>query len=234
MKRETIGDMSGSVLGMMADLCHKLQHGARTPEQFEMFLKGKNPFTPETIIIGWQRFYKKFFNMRVNVRIPEKQSGFGRLILVPKGIMANQIFEVCQKNFSCWRYTEDLDEAIKGRNDRETTQDYAIWVRDTQEADEELKNLSADTLKEKNIKGITLLERLIFELKFWDETGRHLDEKNVTLCAGSRFSDGGVPHADWRDSEFAVDWYSPQDAGSNLRARAVVSALKGVFKLLLC
>jgi len=226
MKRKTIGEVPGNFLGMMADLCHKLQHGARTSEQLEMFLKGKNPFTAETIIIGWQRFYKKFFNMRVDfsgVKIPETQPDFKRLILNPKGFTPNQVFEICENNFSCWRYTEDLDGATKGRNDREPTEHYAIWVRDRQEADEELRNLSADMLKEKNIKGITLLERLIFELKFWDETGKHLDEKYITLCAGSRGSAGGVPRVRWCDSGLEVYWCGPQDADSPLRARAVVS-----------
>lgn len=225
-EKEVIGEVPGNVLGMASDLFHKLQHGKIRPIELELFLKRKNPFSLETVIIDWQRFYRDFFEIKTDfsqVKIPETQPDFDRLIVVAKGFTPNQVFEVCQKNFSCGRYTKDLDKTTKGCNDREPREHYAIWARDRQEADGELKSLSADTLKEKNIKGITLLERLIFELKFWDETGKHLDEKNITLCPASRDSDGFVPFAYWLDGKFIVRWSFPQLANPRLRARAVVS-----------
>lgn len=226
-KKEMIGEVPGNVLGMASDLFHKLQHGKIKPIELEFFLKRQNPFIIETIITGWQRFYRDFFGLKADfsdVKIPEKQKGFDRLILVAKSLTPNQVFEVCQKNFPCWRYTEDLDKATKDRNDREPKEHYVVWIRDRQEADEELNNLSADKLKEKNIKGITLLERLLLELKCWDETDKHLDEKNITLCPGSRGSDGAVPNVYWDVGEFKVHWYNPWSANPNLRARAVVSS----------
>lgn len=226
-KKEVIGEVPGKVLGMASDLFHKLQHGKIRPIELELFLKRKNPFTVETVLIEWQRFYRDLFEMKVDfsdVEIPEMKAGFDRLIIVAKDLSPNQVFDVCQQKFPCWRYTEEnLDKATKDRNDREATEHYAIWVRDRQEADKELKNLSADKLKEKGIKGITLLERLIFELKFWDETGKHLDEKNITLCAGSRDADGRVPCACWFGGKFGIFWYGPQYAFPGIRARAVVS-----------
>ncbi len=44
MKQEMIGSVPGNVLGMLADLMHKLQHGVRTSDQLDRFLKGQNPF----------------------------------------------------------------------------------------------------------------------------------------------------------------------------------------------
>ena len=44
MKQEMIGSVPGNVLGMLADLMHKLQHGVRTTDQLDRFLKGQNPF----------------------------------------------------------------------------------------------------------------------------------------------------------------------------------------------
>lgn len=44
MKQEMIGSVPGNVLGMLADLMHKIQHGVRTPDQLDRFLKGQNPF----------------------------------------------------------------------------------------------------------------------------------------------------------------------------------------------
>jgi len=40
-------------------------------------------------------------------------------------------------------------------------------VRDRQEADEENKNLSANQLKEQQFQGMTLMERLLYELIYW-------------------------------------------------------------------
>ena len=68
------------------------------------------------------------------------------------------------------------------------------------------------------------MERLIFEMKYYDETGKHLDISNVTLCAGSRDSVGFVPHVNRHDGKLRVDWYCPDDAHDGLRARVAVSA----------
>jgi len=43
-KKEQIGDVPGNVLGMLADLNHKLQHGKITPSQLGRFLKKENPY----------------------------------------------------------------------------------------------------------------------------------------------------------------------------------------------
>ncbi len=43
-KKEQIGDVPGNVLGMLADLNHKLQHGKITLGQLDRFLKKKNPY----------------------------------------------------------------------------------------------------------------------------------------------------------------------------------------------
>lgn len=43
-KKEQIGDVPGNVLGMLADLNHKLQHGKITPGQLDRFLKKGNPY----------------------------------------------------------------------------------------------------------------------------------------------------------------------------------------------
>jgi len=99
---------------------------------------------------------------------------------------------------------------------------YAVWFQNTVEADENLKNLSAYILKDKNIPGITLEERLLMELKYFKETGKHLDINNITLCAGSRYSDGGVPGVHWGVGGMEVSWYGAGDYGGALRAREAV------------
>ena len=202
MKKKMVGDVPGNVLGMLADLAHKLQHGSITVEELAVFLKGQEPGQDIPALLSvWQNFYNDVFGIEADfsdLRIPEKQSGFDRLIVVAKGMTPQLLYDKCKELFPCWKWTDkNLDTIVK--SERTAGNDaYAIWVRNRVEADEELKNLSAGDLKEKNIPGITLEERLIYELKYFKETGAHLDRDNITLCAGSRYSDGVVPVVCWR------------------------------------
>lgn len=230
MKVEKIGEVPGNILGMMADLCHKLQHGNRTPEQLDLFLKGQNPFLVLSddlaeLIRGWEKHLKRFCGIKFpfsKVKIPDVQEGFNWIVPCPTGLRENQIYHVLSKYFPCERLINDLDKEIVW-NERGYDENYVIRVQNSVEAPEDLKNLSAEDIKEKRIKTMTLRERMLLEGWYFDQTGKHLDIKNITLCTGSRYSDGSVPDAYWLDGEFRVDWSYPRFAPANLRARAAVS-----------
>jgi len=208
----------------MKEFWSQVDSGKVTKERFQTFLRGGA--VVQDWIGEWQRFYKKYFGMKLdfsNIQIPEHQSGFDRLIIVAKGITLNQTYKACAKHFPCRRYVDDLDKAVT-HNDRTAEKgSYAVWFRDRKEADEELKNLSANKLTEKEIPGITLLERLLYELKYWEETDEHLDVSNWTLCSGSRDSDGSVPKVGWCGDGLGVDWYYSNNHYVYLRSRAAVS-----------
>ena len=68
----------------------------------------------------------------------------------------------------------------------------------------------------------TLRERILMELAYFEETGKHLDVDNITLCAGSRFRVGLVPIGYWYD-RFLIYWFNPSYRSSYLRSRSVVS-----------
>lgn len=160
------------------------------------------------------------------IKMPTHREGFDRLIVVPKGMMAQKAFELCSARFggNCWKYTSSsLDQVVpEDKNDRTAEAgSYAIWIRDRQEADKELKSQSADDLTTEEIKGITLCERLLFEIKYHAETGKHLDVKNWTLCSGSRNSGGNVPSVYWCDGKLNVGCYGVSSRDPNLRSRAV-------------
>ena len=42
-------------------------------------------------------------------------------------------------------------------------------------------------------------------------------------ATGSRNVNGNVPNVNWNDDKLNVNWYDPQNANDNLRARAEVS-----------
>ncbi len=164
------------------------------------------------LISGWEHFYRDFFGIEAdlsNLGVPEKRNGFERLIIVAKGMSPHRIYDKCVTLFPCYKWTnENLDEiVISDRNAKNGA--YAVWIRDRIEADEELKNMFAYGLKEQNVPGITLEERLVYELKYFKETGGHLDMKNITLSTGSRYSNGSVPTVSWLGGTLWVYWYFP-------------------------
>lgn len=173
----------------------------------------------------WQILYREVFGQEKDfstLRIPERQLGVDRLIVVAAGMTPNRIFNKLKELMPAWKYWDNLDSITSVRK---ADHDYAIWVRDRDEADEELKNKSANDLRKENVNTITLEERFLLEIKYFRETGKHLDVENITLCAGSRHPDGGVPHVYWCrwGGGVGVNWYSPGGAGGRLRARLAVS-----------
>lgn len=179
----------------------------------------------ENLLEDWHIFYQRVFGIEADLsklRVPEQRKGFGRLIVVLLEMTPECLFQKCKELFPCWKWTDqNLDEIVKSeRASRNGT--YAVWFRDRVEADEEFKNLSVNQLKKQNIPGITLEERLLMDIKYFKETGKHLDIRNVTLCSGSRYSDGNVPDMNWLIDRLCVEWDDPDDCYSYLRTREAV------------
>ncbi len=179
-----------------------------------------------TIREEWKQFYKNHFNWDVdftNVVIPPMPTnGKWRLLFIPKGMKPSIAFAMCTKLFKTWSYYDDLDDAIT-ENARKTAVNYAVWVRDEVEPD--IETLGQSTRKaDPDMKfGITLLERIIFEIKYFTETGGHLDIKGITFCSGSRDSGGNVPDVFWGDDRFRVDWRRLVNSYSGYGIRSAVA-----------
>ena len=181
---------------------------------------------PEFDISGWENFYEKNFGRTVdlsNLHIPPKPDYPCRAVVIVPSFTNNDVFDACTKAFggAAWRYEKDLNTVrdVVKRPDGP----YVVWVRDLVEADEEMKNKSADDIEKAGTNTLTLKERMVLELAYFDETRNHLDVENVTLCSGSRNSDGNVPNCNWNDGKFYVNWYNADNRNSNLRSRVAVS-----------
>lgn len=105
---------------------------------------------------------------------------------------------------------------------------YAVWARDVQEADEKHKNKSANMAEKEKLDVETLGDRLAHELKYFDETGKHLDIDNVTLT-GSRGPDGNVLNVNWNDGKMHVNWNNSDNRNDNRRFRQEVSTKKSRY-----
>ena len=176
----------------------------------------------------WMLFYSEVFGIESDfsqLSIPVSQEGFGWLLFASDHISNEEAFQKCRERFGAWKYTNRLLDQDVPINDRDRSNGaYAIWLRETVEADEVHKSKSANDLKAAGIKGITLRERLLLELFYeWKNLGQHLDLKNWTLCAGSRGSGGNVPHVFWYGGKLEVLRYGPDYRHDSLRSREAVS-----------
>jgi hypothetical protein len=176
------------------------------------------------VLLGWERFYLHHFYQTydfASLAIPGRPGDGWRLLLITE-IPLEDLHGRCKELFPCWLWTGNNVRETVAWNERDAKNGpYAIWVKDNVEADEELRNLSANDIREKGITTETLAERLILELKPFTETGGYLDIKNVTLCAGSRDPSGVVPGVCWRDGEITILWSLPSYRSETLRSRQV-------------
>ena len=228
----SIGASSESVVSFIKDGNHPFY--AMITEQFGLKPAVNLPVSSEVTktLESWKVFYQKFFGIELDssaLRIPEKVEGLDRLIVIAKGLRLNQVWNVHEeREIPRWQWWNgSLERAMQESERGLVKQAYAIWVRDVQEAidvDEELlKELPAETIADRKIDTENLLERLVHGLKFFDETGKHLDVKGVTLCASSRYSGGDVPYVDRDDDgSVGVDGYGVQNSYPRLRARRAV------------
>ena len=135
-------------------------------------------------------------------------------------VQTSELLAKCKTLFPVLSYYDDtqLDKDFPPPK-KATTR----YFRKNIEADKNLANKSAEELEKDNVSGVTLRERIIMELEYFKETGKHLDIINITLCTGSRDVDGSVPDADWYGGKFGVGWACPGSRGPSLRSRAAVS-----------
>ena len=176
----------------------------------------------------WQKFYADHFGLAVNfseTTIPTRPTeGSWRLLFIPTRLTMNTTLAGMRKLFKVWVYTENMDGNIT-TNTRTSATCYAVWVRDGMEPDDKYLGKSTRQADMDGVIGVTLLERLVFGVKYFTETGKHLDVKGITLCTGSRNSDGNVPYVYWHSDtgEVNVHWFSVDNSLSAHGLRQAVS-----------
>jgi len=159
------------------------------------------------------------------IRIPQNPGGYDRVLFLLPWMTQNRLWAKCGALFARHSYIgDDLDKVVSKHERSVANGAYAIRVRPNVEADEEPKNRSAIWIAGQNRKTVTLPERLVLSpWHHWMTGGEHLDITNITLCAGSRGSDGSVPYVCWGVGLLDVIWYYPGYANGGLRARSAVS-----------
>ncbi len=210
----------------LKDLHRQFEDGSLNGYHLQAFLRHQNPFGLDSVVIDWVKVYEKL-GMKVNFSNEDLTDQYYWTVPVEKSVTPNKVVKTLRSlGVTVYLYIEDLDKSVT-KNDRDPARDgdYIVKFLKTIEADPELKNKSTETLLMEDVKGITLLERLLLELGYFMTTGSHLDVENVTLCSGSRRSGGHVPGVSWRtdDRGVYVLWYYVSDSSPHLRTRAIVS-----------
>lgn len=209
------------------ELQHHMLQKAYIRKQLRAMFKIADTFVEEKE--QWRKFYQKHFSLELNfadIVIPKRPSvDTWRLLIIAQGLTLSQVYKSMSAAFKCWKYADDLDKVVI-KNARDTKHAYAIWVHDRVEPDVQYLGHSTKKIDPDMTIGVTLLERMIHEIVYFDETGEHLDIKGVTFCSGSRGSNGGVPGADWRADaqEVRVCWCRLDYSDAKYGVREAVAA----------
>jgi len=180
------------------------------------------------IIKEWEDFLKDCFPekkfdlsaLEIPKRTPEEEKEFTRLQFRSGSLSDEAVFLKCKEFFEAWK---DTDKSLDDVAVKKSIEDSFIWVRDTESADEKHKNKSANMIDKEGLDTESLGDRLLHELKYFKETGEHLDKKTVTITS-SRDAAGGVWVVDWDDSRMQVRRSGPGGHDGGWRPRQVVSS----------
>lgn len=136
----------------------------------------------------WETFYRKYFKIELNVSsldVPPHKDGYNKLLVIAPDLMVDQVYDVCSQNFACKKeFEETLEVAIITNTRNPMNGGYAIWVMEDDSDYEKPSVLAIGSYQ--SMQAETLLERLIHELKFYNETGTFCISNTADVCAGSR------------------------------------------------
>jgi len=217
----------GIPLDMSSDATQKWI-GLSQEEWAEVLERGPVDVVP--LVRAQQALYHGHFGIAPDfsdVQIPARRPGLGRLLLFPLSLELSKVIAVYRNlNIQISFPDDGLDAALYWNQRNPQNGSYAIWVRDRQDADEELKYLSPNFIWDNDYTTETLLERLWHGLVYFLETGNHLDKNKTTICTGSRTDNRMAPDVCYSNNgEVIIRWCSPNyySAGGNVVAREVIA-----------
>jgi hypothetical protein len=173
----------------------------------------------------WETFYRSWgqepdFSKVVIPPVPK--DGKWRLLIIAELMTAERAFTYYTTYIKKRHDYQDLNVRIK--HTRTAAKDYAVWVRDAVEPDQEHLGKKPFKVDPDAKIGITLIERILLEIDYFRETGKVLDERGLTFCSGSRKSSNKIPvMARDMDGALRIDWYSPEYCQDKWGIRSVVS-----------
>ncbi|MCX6744766.1 MAG: hypothetical protein NTX82_04545 [Candidatus Parcubacteria bacterium] len=190
-------DTTRQTLEFGAALCKQAPH--LTPDQMQFWISNQKMLqqvlASALVIPDWHRlwacFYKEVWGIEndfLQLELPKKQRGFNWFILMMKSLDREIIFA---KGAERKIFEEDPLASRKLFSDRYALpKSYGVWIRDGVEADAENRDRSASYSLDEALSGksraITFEEYAVFYIFYNWLTGKFLDQKGWTICAGSK------------------------------------------------
>lgn len=219
--------------GQSKEIRRQLREGSLHTRQVQALVEHR-PMFSETIdsqIVFWTGLYWLVFEIDAKADLlklnwPDPDPNFWDEPMV-KGLTETSALNALKRwnRFPVGSYYDDPSAALDiEKNDRHPSRGtYGVRFHADPEGDKNQGNVSANKHVELGTKGNTILEAQVLEpMYFLKSGGRHLNENTVNHAIGSRFSDGGVPVADWRGEFYLDDGCHPGCAGLGLRSRVAV------------
>lgn len=133
--------------------------------------------------------------------LPEVE-GFSWYLVIPKGLKNSEIWRMIENEMRTSTYVI-VDNINMPRITEET---YSVAARYSQEPDEDSLGEHAQSAcdhEKTQDQFMTPAERMVAELRWFEENDTHLDEDgNITLCPNSRDTNGTVPHLSFNSKEY--------------------------------
>lgn len=163
-------------------------------------LMNSSELSTEDMRRQWKNFYREH-DIAADIDeifIPQKptEGNYG-LIIIPEGMTYESALSISKKYFLVLVVVDKKYEAFFTDPDffhdtRTSAKSYAAWVRWGKIPDAKNLGLSAENADTEMENGMTLIERMLFGLKYFLETGIHPDSGGYgTLCSGSSFEKDG-------------------------------------------
>lgn len=187
---------------------------------------------PSELAQEQEAFWTAEYGVKANfsgLQIPTPPIGFKARFLVMHEKFATSPEALFQSDESAyggkvWKFTDsNLDEVVPTHKHIGT---FGFWVADVQEALDGCVggiNLNTQAVEELGWVTQTLPMRQVHGRRHFRQHGRHLDQKVVTLCPGSRAADAHVPSVGLSDGGGVnVDTWHLAGANDSLRFRRVI------------
>lgn len=172
---------------------------------------------PSLLVHDWQAFYRETFGIdtiseRDELPIVTSPSQPLLHLFVPKALTElthpayDEVLKVCRKMFPVQFSGDTLDRTIafesEVRNPARST--YSIFIDGGIAPGVQIFESVESLLG--SVGYPTLLERLLLELWYFTQYGKHLDELEGThtLCLGTRSRGGHIPYVSWKNNHLVI------------------------------
>jgi hypothetical protein len=158
---------------------------------------------------SWQALYDKYF-AHLNFTVPVLVQVSGRWTEpVAQGLTCDLVYDAWP--FNKWKSCDgSIDTQLDMTREARKVSDgsYLVQVANGIEPDAQYLGKSTNAINSQGLIWTTLLERMLLELMYYEQTDKHLDVEDITFCSGSLYLHGSIPSVYFGNSQVIVGTYN--------------------------